>query len=582
MLLFILFSGGIFAQVKIHYHPVDSGNTAWPSITLQESFTSQEEGAKYIENIPGYLGAKGFITASVDDIKKDSAQYYVSIFLGEKYVWRNLYIEDSLQQVLSALQYNAKDFSDQPYNADLVEKFYQDIIHYYASRGYPFAKAGLTDVSLHNNEISGKLTIDKGYIYTLDSIIVNGSANISSFYIQKYLDIQLRQHYDASKLADIDRRLNNIAYIEQTRPWEVQMTSGGAILNLYLDKKAVNEVDAIVGFSSGENTLDRKLRLTGEVKLNLRNAFGGGEFVGFNWQQLRAQSPRLNLNFSKPYLFKSNFGIDVGFNMYKYDSAYVNIDGFAGMSYQFSTRQSVKLLLNNASSRMLCVDTNYVILTKRLPAVMDMSLVSGELVYLFNNTDYIVNPRKGNDVLFSIEAGKRRIKRNNAIVDISDTNFDYASLYDTVKTNVYQLKAILSAARYFPVGKQSVVKTAAHGGLFYSPGYYLNELFQIGGYRLLRGFNEESIFANQYVVATAEYRFLFAQNSYFFGFADGGWRHLNLHSVKQQNTYISAGVGMAFQTRAGIFNLAIANGKTSGEPFKFNQAKVHVGYRALF
>lgn len=583
LLLMFCYANTMQAQQSVvRYNKVDSLNPAWTQVNLQSTFVSAEEAYNYIKSLPSYLSTKGFIASSVDSIIKDSFNYTADVFLGEKFSWANLYVEDSLLPVLSELRYNSNDFKNQIYNADKVEKLYQDIIQYYSSRGYPFVKAGLTDISLQNNIISGKLTVDKGYIYNLDSIIVHGNANISQFYIHKYLDIEPHQPYNASKLAEIDRKLNNISYLKQTLPWEVQMTSGGAVLNLYLDKQSVNEIDAIVGFNAGENPLDRKLRLTGQVKLNLRNAFGGAEFIAFNWQQLRTQSPRLNLAFSKPYIFRSNFGVDVGFNMYKFDSAYVNIDGFAGVSYSFSSQQSVKLLVNNASSRMISVDTNQVIATKRLPAVMDMSMINGELVYLFNNTDYLINPRRGTDVLFSVAAGTRKIKRSNAIMDIADENFDYSTLYDTVKTSVYQIKAQADAAHYFPVGRQAVVKTAVNAGILYSADYYMNELFQIGGYRLLRGFNEESIFANQYVAGTVEYRFLFAQNSYFFGFADGGWRNLDISSIQQQNTYISGGVGMAFQTRAGIFNLAIANGKTSGEPFRFNQSKIHIGYTALF
>jgi hemolysin activation/secretion protein len=72
------------------------------------------------------------------------------------------------------------------------------------------------------------------------------------------------------------------------------------------------------------------------------------------------------------------------------------------------------------------------------------------------------------------------------------------------------------------VGKQSTFRAALNAAVFNSQSVFRNELFQIGGYRLLRGFDEESIYATQYVVTTVEYRIRVSLNSYFFGFVDGG------------------------------------------------------------
>ena len=45
-----------------------------------------------------------------------------------------------------------------------------------------------------------------------------------------------------------------------------------------------------------------------------------------------------------------------------------------------------------------------------------------------------------------------------------------------------------------------------------SENMFKNELFRIGGLKTLRGFDEESITASFYNIATLEWRFLFEQN----------------------------------------------------------------------
>jgi hemolysin activation/secretion protein len=99
---------------------------------------------------------------------------------------------------------------------------------------------------------------------------------------------------------------------------------------------------------------------------------------------------------------------------------------------------------------------------------------------------------------------------------------------------------------------------------------------------LLRGFDEESQFASQYAVLTAEYRYLLGRNSYFFGFVDGGYtKNASLKSSPAYN-YIGTGLGMAFETKAGIFNLSWAVGKRSDSRFDFRQSKIHLGYVNYF
>ena len=98
-------------------------------------------------------------------------------------------------------------------------------------------------------------------------------------------------------------------------------------------------------------------------------------------------------------------------------------------------------------------------------------------------------------------AGIKKVKENPQIArlkDPNDTSFNYARLYDTVKQRSYEFLVKLSAAHYFPLTRASTLKLGFNGGVFSSPNTYRNELFLIGGYRLLRGFDEQSILASQY------------------------------------------------------------------------------------
>jgi outer membrane protein assembly factor BamA len=225
-------------------------------------------------------------------------------------------------------------------------------------------------------------------------------------------------------------------------------------------------------------------------------------------------------------MFKSPFGLNTSFDLYKKDSSYVNINLVLGGQYMVSSFQSVNIFLQSQRTNVLTVDTNQIFVSKKLPELADGSSLNLGVLYTLNKTDYRFNPRRGTETLMNLAMGTRKLRENDAILNMHDPynpTFEYSSLYDSVKTKSYQVRIRMEAAHYFPLTKFSTFKTAAQFGLFQSQAIFRNELFQIGGYKLLRGFDEESIFVSQFLVLTAEYRYLIGMNSYLFGFLDFGW-----------------------------------------------------------
>ena len=225
------------------------------------------------------------------------------------------------------------------------------------------------------------------------------------------------------------------------------------------------------------------------------------------------------------------------------------------------------------------------ILTRRLPDIADLKIVSIGVEFEKSKTNYRLNPRSGFEFRLGGSAGTKKIKKSNAILELKDPgdpSFDFAALYDTVKLKSYQLKLLSAVAKYFPIGKQSTFKTGFSAGALLSDNIFRNELFQIGGYKLLRGFDEESQYVSQYAVGTLEYRYLIQLNSYFFGFIDGGWARNNSRSSKYTHGYFGTGVGLALETKSSLFTIAWAVGKRDDTPFNLRQSKIHFGFVNYF
>jgi outer membrane protein assembly factor BamA len=559
-------------------------------LKLQKDFPNQVNCLQYIDNIPGLLQLKGYPAASVDSLVVDSLGASIQLFIGEVYQLAIIRTDSIGSKTLDETGLNLKTMLNKPLNADQLRQWQEKMLEYFENNGYPFVKIWLDSMVFNNEKLEANLKIEKGPLYSVDSIRVYGDASISNRFLQRYLDLKNGEFYQKKKLQSITKKILELPYLQQQQAWDMTMLGTGAVVNLYLKPKKNNQVNVLVGFLPANQTTNNvyeqqvrtKLLFTGEANLNFRNAFGGGESMGLNWQQLQQESPRLNLYFQQPYLLGSAFGITTSFDFYRKDSSFVNLNFLAGMQYTLSTNKTGKIFIQALRTNLSNIDTLSIKALRRLPNEIDVSSTNVGVDYDFNKTNYRLNPKRGFEMQLLASVGTRKIKKNNTIVKLSDPGYSYSKLYDSVKLNSYQFKLKGTMAKYFQLSKQSTFKTALNGGWFQSPNAFRNELFQIGGYKLMRGFDEESIFASKYLVGTLEYRYLINLNSFFFAFTDYGWIENKTVNVKVNNTFLGAGLGMAFEMKAGVFNISYAMGKRNDVKFDVRQSKIHFGFVSYF
>jgi outer membrane protein assembly factor BamA len=564
--------------------PADSAVHTLQNLKLETGFITAQQCRVYINGLPSLLAAKGYPAASVDSIWGSPDSTFIQLYLGKQYRWAAVSVAGIDKKALAAAGFFEKDFVNKAVNMAQLQLVQQRLLHYYENNGYPFARMYMDSIVMEEERLKGALKAEPGYIYRIDSIRVSGNAKIAKHFLQRYLGIANGSLYNKSKLEQVSQRLLELPYLKEELPASLTMLGAGAILNLYLAPKKSSQFNFLLGFLPAANEA-QKFQLTADVNLNLKNQFGNGETILFNWQQLQQKSPRLNLGYQQPYIFKSKFGVDFQFELFKKDSTFLQVNGQLGLNYNASVYQTVKIFAQWQNSFLLAggVDTSLVKLTKRLPVNIDVSATSFGIDYVFTKTDYRLNPRKGNEIKITGIAGLKKVKQNNDIVAIKDPLFNYKTLYDSIKPNTYLLRTKLYAAHFFPSGKQGTFKMALNAGMYISPDVFRNELFQIGGYKLLRGFDEESIYATGYGVFTAEYRVRTQLNSYFFIFSDAGIVQTKYQNENARNNYLSGGLGAVLETKLGLLNLSYAVGKRGNIPFNFRQAsKIHFGYVNYF
>ncbi|MBS1920235.1 MAG: hypothetical protein JST17_08280 [Bacteroidetes bacterium] len=572
---------------QLHLKGVDKDSSFLVSdLALTTSFNSRFECTEYINKLPTLLHAKGYFTASMDSIQFDSSFARLVLFLGTSYRWVSLDTKKVDPSLLEAAGWREKLFSDKPADFSQVQLMEKRMLDYLENNGHPFAKISLDSIHIVGEKISALLNVDKGPPYKIDSFRIFGNTKVSISYLQRYLNIPNGSPYSKEKLTNINKKIRDLSYLEQEKPFDISMLPTGSTVNLYLKQKKSSQIYAIIGFQpNSDATSSKKLLITGEGNLNLKNALGLGETIGLNFQALQVQSQRLNILYQHPFIFNSPFGLDFSFGMFRKDSSFLNVNLLLGAQYTLSSTQTGKLFLQRFQTIVNGVDKNFVLQNYRLPDAADVNTVNMGVNYEFNNTNYRMNPKKGNNLVIVTTIGTKKIKKNNDILTLKDPanpSYDFGTLYDTVKLKTYQLRVQLTAEKYYPIGKQSTIKTAINMGFLQSGNIFRNELFQIGGFKLLRGFDEESQYLSQYAIATAEYHYLIGLNSYFYALMDGGWGKNNSQNINANYSYFGTGLGLAFETKAGIFNLAWAVGKRSDTKLNLRQSKIHFGFVNYF
>lgn len=179
-----------------------------------------------------------------------------------------------------------------------------------------------------------------------------------------------------------------------------------------------------------------------------------------------------------------------------------------------------------------------------------------------------------------------KIRKQEAILsiqqDLNGNGFDYSKLYDAISLRSVQSSFLMKVDRFNPLGRYSTLKTSLHAAGMYGRQLFLNELYQIGGIKTLRGFDEESIFASSYAIGSLEYRYLLDRSSNIFGFIDMALVQKSIMDKKENSQFLGAGLGLNVMTKTGLFTLAYALGKTEQQAFGVKTSKIHVGFSTMF
>lgn len=437
---------------------------------------------------------------------------------------------------------------------DLPSKIEQ-IIEFYENSGFPFVQVSIDSVSSLTSGVSGDLMIRPGDFVRVDTVMNRTGFRISSSVLYRLLGIRPGDPYRESAFQKASFRLNRITYLKQMRPMEVGFHPGKAALYVFPEKASANRFDGWVGLSPNLGA-SGKLAFSGALNLNLNNTLGQGENWAFDWRRNQDGSQKLDLGTHVPYLAGLPFGIEGGFNLYRQDTSYLNVEWKIGVPYHFGPNHLINLFIKNRESSILGAISDL----KNTGNQPFKSMLSG-LTWELNQLDNPINPYRGFEIRIEASTGRKRVQDSTAIQQ---------SEFGAKFTWFQPLAKRVTCAFLLTSGYRNSLETLD------------NEQYRVGGVNLLRGFDEDVFHTDAFAVTSLEFRYLLDRVSHLVVLADVGFLRNSRAPNPGLNVPFGIGMGGQVSTSGGIFRIIFAVGKEESQSFNMKNSKIHLGYVGVF
>ncbi|MFM7681490.1 MAG: hypothetical protein ACKO7P_01945 [Bacteroidota bacterium] len=517
---------------------------------------NSEELRPFLRNYRLKLIDDGYFLASTKITKQDQNSADIRVDFDKKFNRIRLKINTEQKKIFKKAGITSKINRDfMALRPSELKQILRKILNYYLNNGFPFAEVGFQNAELDENQLTCQLEINTGKLFRWKAINLKGNIDISLRSLQTITGVIIDEPFSEEILSLVDKRLEQTIYFKKAKASEILFTKEGVELFVYLESQKVSSVQGAVGLQP--NPITQRVGLTGDIQVKLLNAFNKGENLDLNWRSIQPQTQALNLKLVYPYLFKTPFGIDARFNLFKRDSSFLDVKTNLGIQYQLANGSLLKAFYQLSSSDLLYGASNSIF--SKLSKVRSNSY---GLSFFRRKLDYIPNPMQGNVLLVEAAVGSRK------------------TILDSVKNSLMG-RINLQYQHYFQLYGRNVLKLAANFESYYAPEIFQNELYRFGGINSFRGFNEEELFASTKLITTLEYRFIVDRNSNAFLFYDQAFYENTALKYLKDHPF-GIGAGFSFGTKLGIFTISYALGKQLSNNLDFRSGKVHFGYTAYF
>ena len=293
------------------------GNEHYTSKELQEVLMSKEsrwyrifsssesydaEKTKYDQELlrrfylkRGYADFR--VVSSVAELSDNKKSFVITFVIdeGKKYFLRNVDIVSSISDInTDDLMKYLKVESGDKYNSDNIDKTITALTDELGKRGYAFVEVVPDiDKDTETGDADIVFRIREGARFFIDRVNITGNERTHDKVIRRELRINEGDAFNASKIKDSRRNIENLDYFEKVDIDTVQKDGNRADLDINVKEKSTGYFNVGIGFSTVNGALVR----TGITENNFR---GVGQQASFDIA-VSQKSQDVNLSFTEPY-----------------------------------------------------------------------------------------------------------------------------------------------------------------------------------------------------------------------------------------------------------------------------------------
>ncbi len=489
-----------------------------------------------------YLKKKGYFLSTVNIVKINKQRYVAYFSLNKRTKKAMLKINEASRNLFKDLIIE-NDIISIP--IDELQTTLFNISKKLDDQGKSFSKVQLKNINIYDDTLFADLEINQSKKRILNQVIVKGYENFPKSYLKNYFRLDQNAIFNQNKIEEISDLTKKLNFITEIKPPEALFTNDSTRLYLYLKKKNNNSIDGVVSFASKENG---DLLFNGNIDLKLSNVLNSGEKIELLWNSIEEEKQEFEFRTKIPYLFKSKFSSEVYFNIYKQDSTFLNTKFDSKLVFNLTTKIDIALTYNTQSSENLKENINNEIetFTNYFFGIKFRYNIPKNDFFFNDKFNFEINPTLGN----------RKTTLNNS--------------------NQFKIETITSYLWDLNLRNSIFIKNET--GYLNSDSFLNNELFRIGGANSIRGFDEQSIFTNNYTFFNIEYRFLTSQKSYIYSVTDIG--AVNIGNNKEN--LLGLGLGYLFTTNNSQIKLSSVIGKNSLKNFNIKASKFIINWINYF
>ncbi len=510
---------------------------------------------------------QGYPEAEADSLGGDSLHLNADIRTGPRY--RNFRIRPgNVDLTILPPGWAKESFSSHFFKSP--DKILKKVTEAYENNGYPFASVRIDSLSISPERTEILLACEKGPLVKIDSVEIRGNALLKKSFLHAYLGIKPGNVYQEKNLRRIEQRLKELPFIRIEQPHRVEFTDPEHVRVVIFAKKVnASRFNGLIGFMPG--SANGRLLVTGEADLGLWNALGYGEQLTLRWRRIQAGTQSLQAFVKYPYILGTPLAVNGTFDFFRRDSTFQNIQFGFGVQYLFVGTNYAEVFYRRDISQLIQADP--FIQSGQLPESVDYTGNRAGLKLNFERYDYRLNPTRGYLIQTSLWGGNKNMRRRAGIPE---------NAYDNIRLKTFTAGVEIKADVFFRLHRRVTLKPGVLAAHSINPYRFFNELYRIGGLNTLRGFDEESLYMSSYALGNVELRFLIEENSFVYAFLNGGWMESKTVQRYLRDLPYGFGAGVSFFTKAGFINLAYALGSSRGEPIRFRNGKIHLGFTGVF